>query len=86
MGQHQHDIDELARMERICRGLADESTLPLERTALIDLAENYGREAAKRTVARTVDCSRRKRKTRATSARFDRHPFRHTIGRAFPGR
>ncbi|MCG2632445.1 hypothetical protein L6654_38175 [Bradyrhizobium sp. WYCCWR 13023] len=41
MGQHQHDFDELARMERICRDLAEESALPLERDALLDLAANY---------------------------------------------
>lgn len=78
MGQHQHDIDELARMERTCMDLADKATVPGEAGALREMAENYGREAAKRTVARTVDRSRRKRKTRATSARFDRHPFRQS--------
>jgi hypothetical protein len=35
--QHQHDIDELARMERICLDLAEESTLSLERGALIEM-------------------------------------------------
>ncbi|MGY4622948.1 hypothetical protein ACVWY3_000704 [Bradyrhizobium sp. USDA 4486] len=29
MGQHQHDTDKLARMERLCRG----AVLPLERPA-----------------------------------------------------
>jgi hypothetical protein len=41
MGRHQHAIDELARMEHICLDLAGESTLPLERDALLDMAGNY---------------------------------------------
>ncbi|MCP3399998.1 hypothetical protein [Bradyrhizobium sp. CCGB20] len=41
MGQHQHNIDELARMERICLELAGESRLPLERAGLIEMASNY---------------------------------------------
>ncbi|OSI22854.1 hypothetical protein BST65_22915 [Bradyrhizobium canariense] len=44
MGQHQHDIDELARMERICRDLAEESALSLERAGLLEMAANYRRE------------------------------------------
>jgi hypothetical protein len=36
MGQHQHDVDELAR---ICLELAEESALPLKRDALIELPE-----------------------------------------------
>jgi hypothetical protein len=46
MGQHQHDVDELAR---ICLELAEESALPLERDALIELPVNYRAEAASRT-------------------------------------
>jgi hypothetical protein len=91
MGRHQQDIDELARMERICLDLAEESRVPGEAGALREMAENYGREAAKLTVARTVDRSRRMRKSRVTSVRFDRHPFRQSIrpgsvGRALPDR
>src|SRR4051812_8473490 len=41
MGQHQHDIDELARMERLCLELAGESRLPLERAGLEIMASNY---------------------------------------------
>ena len=79
MGQHQHDIDELARMERLCRDLAEESRVPGEAGALLKLAENYGREATKRTVVGTVDCSRRTRKRLAISVRLTGHPFRHLI-------
>lgn len=46
MGQHQHDMDELARMERICLDLAEESRVPGEAGALREMAENYGREAS----------------------------------------
>jgi hypothetical protein len=73
MGRHQHDIDELARIERICRD--QESRVPGEAGALCEMAENYGRETAKKTVARVVDCARRRRKTRAISARLTGHPF-----------
>lgn len=62
MGQHQHDFDELARMERLCRELAKESRVPGEAGALLEMAENYGREAAKFALDRTVDRSRRARK------------------------
>jgi hypothetical protein len=41
MGRHQQDIDELARMERICLDLAGESRLPLERAGLLAIANNY---------------------------------------------
>ena len=41
MRQHQHDIDELARMERLCRDMAVDSTFPLERAGLLEMAENY---------------------------------------------
>jgi hypothetical protein len=34
MGRHQHDIDELARMERICLELAEESRVSGEAGAL----------------------------------------------------
>lgn len=39
MRQHQYDMDELARMERICRDLAEESRVPGEAGALLDMAE-----------------------------------------------
>ena len=81
MGQHQHDIDELARMERLCRDLAEESRVPGEAGALLKLAENYGREATKRTVVWTVDCSQRKRKRLAISVRLTRHFFRQKINK-----
>lgn len=75
MGQHQHDIDELARMERPCRDWAEESRVPGEAGALLEMAENYGREAAKRTVVGTVDRVRLRRKTPAASRRLTGHPF-----------
>jgi hypothetical protein len=78
MGRHQHGIDELARMERICLDLAEESRVPGEAGALLEMAENYGREIDKRTVVRTVDCARRRRKTRANTTRLTGHPFRPT--------
>ena len=81
MGRHQHDINDLARMERICLDLAEESRVPREAGALREMAENYGREAAKLTVARTVDCPRRERKKRAISARLTRHPFRQNTSK-----
>jgi hypothetical protein len=34
MGRHQHDIDELARMERICLDVAEESRVSGEAGAL----------------------------------------------------
>jgi hypothetical protein len=37
MGRHQHDIDELARMERICMELAGESRVPGESAALREM-------------------------------------------------
>lgn len=39
----QHDIDELARMERLCLDLAEASALPLERAGLPSIASNYRR-------------------------------------------
>jgi hypothetical protein len=44
MRRHQDDIDELARMERICQDLALDSTLPEERAAFETLASNYRAE------------------------------------------
>lgn len=38
MGQHQHEIDDLTRMERLCRDMAEESALPLEGAALLEKA------------------------------------------------
>ena len=52
-GHHQHDVEELARMQRICLDLAEESRVPGEAGALRELAENYGLEATRRTVVRT---------------------------------
>ncbi|EIG56097.1 hypothetical protein Bra1253DRAFT_00705 [Bradyrhizobium sp. WSM1253] len=78
MGQHQHDIDDLARMERICLDLAEESRVPGEAGALLEMAENHGREATNLTVAKTVDSSRLRRKTRVISARLTGHPFRQS--------
>lgn len=79
MGQHQHDIEELAAMERLCRDLAEESRVPGEAGAQLEMAENYGREAAKFTGDRTVDSSRRWRKRRASSVSLTGHPFRRSI-------
>lgn len=81
MGQHQHDIDELARMERPCRDWAEESRVPGEAGALLEMAENYGREAAKRTVVGTVDRVRLRRKTPAASRRLTGHPFRQNTSK-----
>lgn len=72
---HQHDIDDLKRLERICRDLAEESRVPGEVGALRKLAGNYGRKAAKLTVARTVGYARRVRKKRSISARLTGHPW-----------
>ena len=41
MGRDQHDIDELARMERICLDLADGAVMPEERAELAIMAGNY---------------------------------------------
>lgn len=42
MGQDQHDIEEFARMERLCLELAaGESALPLEQAGLLTIASNY---------------------------------------------
>jgi hypothetical protein len=41
MGRHQHDIDELARMERICLELAAGAAMPEERAGLEFMAGNY---------------------------------------------
>ena len=40
MGQHHHIIDELARMERICRDLAGQAAMPEERAGLLVMANN----------------------------------------------
>lgn len=37
----------------------------LERSALIEMAENYGQDVTGKTVVRTLDCWRRKPKTLA---------------------
>lgn len=79
MGQEQRHIDELARLEQLCRDLAAESKVLGEAEALREMAGNYGREAAVLAVARTVDCSRRKRKLRPTSIRVTGHPFRQCL-------
>ncbi|MCK1403208.1 hypothetical protein IVB45_25265 [Bradyrhizobium sp. 4] len=41
MQQHQQNIDELARMERICLNLAGGATMPEERAGLLEMASNY---------------------------------------------
>ena len=41
-----------------------------------ELAENYGREAAKLAVVRTVDCSRRRQKMQVIAVGLTGHPFR----------
>ncbi|MET4040517.1 hypothetical protein ABIC03_002208 [Bradyrhizobium sp. RT6a] len=41
MQQHQQNIDELARMERICLNLAAGATMPEERAGLLEMAGNY---------------------------------------------
>ncbi|WP_439404025.1 hypothetical protein ACNJX9_21080 [Bradyrhizobium sp. DASA03076] len=41
MARPQHDIDELARMERSCRELAGQAAMLEERAGLLALAVNY---------------------------------------------
>ena len=48
MGQYQHDIDELARMERICLELAGQATTAEERAGLLVTANNYRAEISDR--------------------------------------
>ncbi|WP_456618932.1 MULTISPECIES: hypothetical protein [unclassified Bradyrhizobium] len=48
MGRHQHDIDELARMERICLELAAGAITPEERAGLEVVAGNYRAEISDR--------------------------------------
>lgn len=73
------DIDELARIDRICGNWQRRAGRPARRSALRELAENYGRAAAKMTVVRIVDCSRRRLKSRAILARLTGHPFRQLL-------
>jgi hypothetical protein len=47
MGQHQHDIDELARMERTCLELAAGAAMPEERAGLEIVAGNYRAETSR---------------------------------------
>jgi hypothetical protein len=46
MGQHQHDIDELARRERICLDLAADAAMLEERVGLEFMAQCYRAEAS----------------------------------------
>jgi len=48
MGQYQHDIDELARMERICLELAGQATTAEERAGLLVTANNCRAEISDR--------------------------------------
>lgn len=66
MGQHQHDIDELARMERICLDLAAAATMPEERAGLLLMANNYRAEISDR------GCSNRFANTGPTRGFFAR--------------
>lgn len=50
MGQHQHDIDELARFERICLDLAGQAAMPEERAGLLVMANNYRAEISDREI------------------------------------
>ncbi len=47
MGPHQHDIDELARMERICLELAAGAAIPEERAGLEIMAATIAPRAAR---------------------------------------
>lgn len=47
MGQHQRIIDELKTFERLCFDMAQKSTLPLEQSALLEMAANCRAEAAR---------------------------------------
>ncbi|MCK1519523.1 MULTISPECIES: hypothetical protein [unclassified Bradyrhizobium] len=49
MEQHQRIIDELKTFERLCLEQAQESTLPLEQAALLEIAANCRAEAARWT-------------------------------------
>lgn len=42
MGQHQRIIVELSSFERLCMELAEQSRVPGEAGALLEMAENYG--------------------------------------------
>lgn len=50
MGRHQHDIDELARLERICLDLAGQAAMPEERASLLVMANNYRAEISDREI------------------------------------
>ncbi|MGX4772001.1 hypothetical protein ACWAUC_19700 [Bradyrhizobium guangdongense] len=41
MWRRQHDLDDFARMERICLDWAGASRFPIERAGLLEMAENY---------------------------------------------
>lgn len=41
----QIEIDDYRRLERICRQLAEQSTMPQHRTAMLIMAERYGAAA-----------------------------------------
>jgi len=58
MGQDHRIIDELKHFERLCLDLAEDSALPLERAALLELAANYRTEAW--TQSRTQSAQYRK--------------------------
>ena len=79
MGRDQRIIDELGRFQQLCLDPAEKSTVPGEAGALIKLAANHRGEAARRAVARTVDCSRLRLKSRAISREVDGHRFRQDI-------
>ena len=75
MGRDQRIIDELRAFERLCVELAEESRVPEEAGALRELAGNYGREAARLTVIKTVDCSRAHAKKTCNVKKVDRTPL-----------
>lgn len=81
MGQDQRIIDELRSFERLCLNLAEESMVPGEAGALLEMAENYGREAARLTVVKTVDRELSRRKRLEISARLIGRPCHQNISK-----
>lgn len=75
MGPDQHDVDELARIERICRDLAEESRVPGEAEALLEMTQNYGREASEkdRGLDRRSDAAEAKKSNKFS--KVDRTPL-----------
>ncbi|WP_407112093.1 hypothetical protein [Bradyrhizobium sp. LMG 9283] len=46
MGKDQRITSEIARMDRVCRDMAEEAAMAEERAGLLEMAESYRAEAA----------------------------------------